>query len=252
MFHEDELKRYARQIKTDSFSLEKQKKLSEAHVLVIGAGGLGSPILYYLAAVGVGNLGVVDFDKVDLTNLNRQILHSTDDLGRVKVESAMEKLQKLNPNIKVKGFNMKLDKDNIKSTIKDYDVIIDAVDNFATRYVISDACYQMNKPLVEGAAVGLDGIIMTIIPKKTPCYRCLYPDFDIDSQGKTVSAAEIGVLGVVPGIIGTLQALEAIKLITDTGENLTGRLLQFDGLTSSFREIKLKKKKNCPLCGQNN
>jgi len=240
--------RYSRQIILDCFGVEGQAKLKKAKILVAGSGGLGSPALLYLAAAGVGNIGVVDFDTVTLSNLNRQILHFASDLGRRKTDSAEEKLNKLNPEVNVIKHNTRIDIDNVEDIISGYDVVIDATDNFTARYLISDCCYFMKKPLVEGAAVGLDGILMTIIPNKTPCYRCLYPYPPED--GVLPTCSDVGILGPVTGVIGSMQALEAIKLVVGIGENVTSRILTFDALAGSFREVKWPKRESCPLCGK--
>ncbi len=240
--------RYSRQIILDGFGAEGQEKLKKAKILVAGSGGLGSPALLYLAAAGVGNIGVVDFDTVTISNLNRQVLHFTSDIGRRKTDSAEEKLYKLNPEVKVIKHNTRIDIDNVEGIISGYDVVIDATDNFTARYLISDCCYFMKKPLVEGAAVGLDGILMTIIPDKTPCYRCLYPYPPED--GVLPTCSDVGILGAVTGVVGSMQALEAIKLVTEIGENIVGRILTFDAMASSFREVKWARRDSCPLCGK--
>ncbi|KNY29983.1 HesA/MoeB/ThiF family protein [Pseudobacteroides cellulosolvens] len=240
--------RYSRQIILDGFGAEGQDKLKKAKILVAGSGGLGSPALLYLAAAGVGNIGVVDFDTVTISNLNRQVLHFTSDMGRKKTDSAEEKLYKLNPEVKVIKYNTRIHIDNVEDIISGYDVVIDATDNFTARYLISDCCYFMKKPLVEGAAVGLDGILMTIIPDETPCYRCLYPYPPED--GVLPTCSDVGILGAVTGVVGSMQALEAIKFITGMGQNITGRILTFDALASSFREVKWARRESCPLCGK--
>jgi molybdopterin-synthase adenylyltransferase len=245
----DSILRYSRQIILKEFGNQAQEKLEKAKVLVAGAGGLGSPALYYLAAAGVGTIGIADFDTVGISNLNRQILHYTEDIGKRKVDSAEEKLKSLNSGIKLVKHSVRLNVDNIQDIIDDYEVVIDATDNFVARYLISDSCYFRKKPLIEGAAVGFDGILMTIIPGKTPCYRCLYPHPPEDGVISTCS--DTGILGAITGTIGSLQALEAIKVIVGVGETLSGRILTFDGLSLSFREITWKKRDNCPLCGSN-
>lgn len=249
MFEDENKLRYSRQLILKEIGYEGQDKLSNSKVLIIGAGGLGSPALYYLTACGVGTIGIVDFDTVGISNLQRQILHFTADIGKKKVDSAEEKLTAINPQVCIVKYPCKLNIDNIEEIIGDYDIVIDAVDNFPARYLISDCCYFMRKPLVEGAAVGFDGILMTILPEKSPCYRCLYPQPPAD--GIMPSCADTGILGMITGTIGSLQALEAVKTILGIGETLSGRLLTFDGLTSCFREINWQKKKNCPLCGEN-
>lgn len=239
--------RYSRQIILDGFGLEGQGKLKKAKILVAGSGGLGSPALLYLAAAGVGNIGIVDFDTVTISNLNRQVLHFTEDLGKRKTDSSEEKITKLNPEVKIIKHNTRIDIDNVEDIISGYDVVIDATDNFTARYLISDCCYFMKKPLIEGAAVALDGILMTIIPGKTPCYRCLYPYPPEDGVMPTCS--DMGILGAVTGVIGSMQALEAIKLVVGIGDNVAERILTFDALASSFREVKWGRRESCPLCG---
>lgn len=241
--------RYSRQIILKEVGHEGQKKLENARVLVIGAGGLGSPVLMYLVSAGVGTIGITDFDTVGISNLNRQILHSTEDLGRKKVDSAEEKLIKLNPQVAIIKHPVRLSIDNVEEIVNSYDVIIDATDNFTARYIISDCCYFLSKPLIEGAAVGFEGILMTIIPGKSPCYRCLYPLPPEDGVIPTCSST--GILGMITGIIGSLQALETIKVILGIGETLSGRILTFDGLGLNFREVKWKQREHCPLCGKN-
>ena len=244
--HED-MMRYSRQIILDGFGLEGQKKLKAAKVLVIGAGGLGSPILFYLAAAGIGTIGIADFDTVTLSNLNRQISHFTDDIGRKKTDSAADKIRALNPTIKIEKFNFRLDIDNIEEVIDQFDLVIDATDNFTSRYLISDCCFLMGKPLVSGAASGFTGIVMTIIPKKTACYRCLYPEPPLDGSIETCN--DTGILGMVTGVIGSLQALEAAKLITGIGETVSDRIIVFDALTTEFIDLKITRSEKCALCG---
>lgn len=244
----NDMLRYSRQIILDGFGLEGQKKLSDARVLVIGAGGLGSPVVFYLAAAGVGTIGIVDFDTVTISNLNRQIAHFTDDIGKKKTDSAENKIKALNPNIKVEKFNYRLNIDNIEEIISQFDVVIDATDNFTARYLISDCCFFLGKPLVEGAAVGYVGVLMTIIPGKTPCYRCLYPEPPEDGVMETCS--DTGILGTVTGIIGSMQALEAVKVITSIGETVSGRVIFFDALSTEFSDLKLTQSPECALCGE--
>jgi len=240
--------RYARQVVLEGFGAEGQAKLQSSRILVVGSGGLGSPILLYLTAAGVGTVGIVDFDIVAPSNLNRQVLHFNGDLGKSKVESAETKLKDLNPEVNIIKFDTKLNIENVENIVGQFDIIIDATDNFTSRYLISDCCFFLKKPLVEGAAVGYDGIIMTIIPGKTPCYRCLYPSLPEDASIPTSS--DIGILGAVAGVIGSMQALEAIKLAIGVGETISGRILTFDGLKSGFREVNWKKRDNCHLCGK--
>lgn len=238
--------RYSRQLILKEIGYEGQMKLKKAKVLVAGAGGLGSVVLLYLAAAGIGTLGIADFDSVTLSNLNRQILHFTEDLGKRKIDSAEEKLRKLNPEIVIRKHGLKFEPDNIEDIVKLYDIVVDATDNFASRYLISDCCYFLKKPVVEGGVRGFEGILLTIIPDKTPCYRCLYPVPPEEEVFKN-----LGIIGAAAGVIGSVQALETIKLILGTGDTLSGRILTFDGLTSSFRTVKWAKRKECPLCGEN-
>ena len=228
--------------------IEGQQKLTAAGILLIGAGGLGSPLGLYLAAAGVGRLGIVDFDKVDFTNLQRQIIHGTQDVGRLKVESAKERIQEINPDVEVETFNTKLSRDNITGIIKDYDVVIDGTDNFPTRYLVNDACVFQRKPNIYGSIFRFDGQATVFHPLKGPCYRCLYPE--PPPPGMVPSCAEGGVLGVLPGIIGVIQATEAVKLIIGKGEPLIGRLLLYNALKMEFREVTLRRNSNCPVCGE--
>lgn len=241
--------RYSRQIIIGGIGYEGQKKLKQAKILVAGAGGLGSPALTYLAAAGVGTLGVADFDTVTYSNLNRQTLHFTEDIGRRKTDSAIDKIKSINPEVKVIKHQTRINIDNVKEIIRAYDVIVDATDNFPIRYLLSDCCYFIGKPIIEGAATGYDGILMTIIPGKTPCYRCLYPMPPAD--GVLPTCSDTGILGMVTGIIGSVQALEAIKIILGLGETVSGRILTFDALTTRFREVNWSRRDQCPLCGKN-
>lgn len=240
--------RYSRQIILNEIGLEGQEKLLKSRVLVIGAGGLGSPVLFYLAAAGIGTLGIADFDTVGISNLQRQVLHFTGDIGRKKVDSAEEKLKRLNPGVNIMKFPVRLGIDNIEDVISQFDLIVDAVDNFPARFLISDCCFFLKKPLVEAAAVGFEGILMTIVPDVTPCYRCLYPMPPAD--GVIPTCSDTGILGMVTGTIGSLQSLEVVKLLLGIGETMSGRILTFDGLNLKFREIEWKKRNNCPLCGE--
>lgn len=248
MIDENNIPRYSRQLVLKEIGYEGQNKLLNSKVLVAGAGGLGSPVLYYLAAAGIGELGIADFDTVGISNLQRQILYSTKDTGRKKVDSAEEKLKELNPGVNILKYPYRLNSDNIEEVVRGYDVVIDAVDNFPARYLISDCCYFMKKPLIEGAVSGFEGILMTIIPDKSPCYRCLYPVPPED--GVIPTCNDTGIMGMVAGTIGSLQALEAVKVLLGTGQTLSGRILAFNGLDLSFREIEWKRKSTCPLCGE--
>lgn len=243
----DGMLRYSRQMVLEGFGIEGQQKLKEAKVLVAGAGGLGSPALGYLAAAGVGTIGVADHDVVTEPNLNRQwMMHNTRDLGRLKTDSAAEKIGLINPDIIVKKHG-RLNRGNIEGIIKDYDVVIDASDNFETRFLISDCCYLLKKPVIEAGAAGYESLLLTIVPDKTPCYRCLYPS--PPPPEAIPKAEETGILGMVAGVTGTLQALEAIKVLLGFGETVSGRVLTFDGKDTSFRSVPWKKRDDCPLCG---
>ena len=243
----DQILRYSRHLIMPEVGVEGQQKLKDASILLIGAGGLGSPLGLYLAAAGVGRLGIVDFDKVDFTNLQRQIIHRTEDVGRLKVESAKERIHAINPEVQVTAFNAKLSRDNIMELINDYQVVIDGTDNFPTRYLVNDACVFQKKPNIYGSIFRFDGQATVFYPFKGPCYRCLYPE--PPPPGMVPSCAEGGVLGVLPGIIGVIQATEAIKLMIGKGEPLIGRLLLYNALKMEFREVKLKRDPRCPVCG---
>ncbi len=245
----EEVLRYSRHIIIPEVGLSGQKKLKAAKVLMIGAGGLGSPLGLYLAAAGIGKIGIVDFDVVELTNLQRQVLHSTGDIGRPKLESARETLNGINPNVEIETFQERLSSENAFRLFADYDVIVDGTDNFPTRYLVNDACVLLGKPNVYGSILRFDGQVSVFDAKHGPCYRCLYPA--PPPPGLVPSCAEGGVLGVLPGIIGSLQALEVIKLILGEGQPLIGRLVLFDALQFKFRELKLKKNPECPICGDN-
>jgi molybdopterin/thiamine biosynthesis adenylyltransferase/rhodanese-related sulfurtransferase len=245
----EEFLRYGRHLIIPEVGLEGQRRLKSASVLIIGAGGLGSPLAFYLTAAGVGRIGIVDFDVVDLSNLQRQILHTTKDVGRSKLESAREKLESLNPNVKIETYEMRLTSENALDLIKEYDIVVDGTDNFPTRYLVNDACVFLKKPNVYGSIFRFEGQVSVFYADKGPCYRCLYKE--PPPPGLVPSCAEGGVLGVLPGIIGTIQALETIKLILGIGEPLIGKLLLFDALKMKFRELKLRKDSECPVCGEN-
>ncbi len=243
----EEVLRYSRHLIIPEVGMDGQKKLKAGKVLMIGAGGLGSPLGMYLAAAGVGKLGIVDFDVVDETNLQRQVMHSTDDVGRPKLDSARETLHGINPNITIETYETRLSSENALKLFADYDVIVDGTDNFPTRYLVNDACVLLGKPNVYGSILRFDGQVSVFDAKRGPCYRCLYPA--PPPPGLVPSCAEGGVLGVLPGIIGTLQALEVIKLFLGEGDPLVGRLVLFDALKFKFRELKLRKNPDCPICG---
>src|ERR687889_142336 len=245
----EEIARYSRHLIMPEVALEGQKQLKAAKVLTVGTGGLGSPLALYLAAAGIGTIGIVDFDVVDESNLQRQIIHGTSDVGRKKMESARDTILDINPNVKVEAYEDPLTSENALDTIKDYDIIVDGTDNFATRYLVNDACVLLGKPNVYGSIFRFEGQASVFATAGGPCYRCLYPE--PPPPGLVPSCAEGGVLGVLPGIIGTIQALETIKWIIGAGESLIGRLLLFDALKLRFRELQLRKDPSCPLCGQN-
>jgi adenylyltransferase/sulfurtransferase len=243
----EEILRYSRHLVMPEVTVEGQQKLKDARVLCIGAGGLGSPLSLYLAAAGVGTLGLVDFDVVDITNIQRQILYSTADVGRPKLEAATERLSALNTHIRIVPHALKLSSDNIAGLLDDYDIVVDGTDNFPTRYLVNDACVLSGKPNVYGSIFRFEGQVSVFDAKRGPCYRCLFPE--PPPPGAVPSCAEGGVLGVLPGIIGTLQALEVIKLILGKGDVLIGQLVLFDALAFEFRKLKLRKDASCPVCG---
>lgn len=228
--------------------LEGQEKLVNSRVLCVGAGGLGSPLALYLAAAGVGHMGILDFDVVDFSNLQRQIIHSEETLGELKVESARDRILELNSDIDVKTYNTMLTSANAMDIIKDYDIVVDGTDNFATRYLVNDACVLLGKPNVYGSIFRFEGQVSVFDAKRGPCYRCLYPE--PPPPGLVPSCAEGGVLGVLPGIIGTMQAAEAVKLIIGKGNPLIGKLLFIDVMEMKIRELQLRKDPDCPICGQ--
>jgi sulfur-carrier protein adenylyltransferase/sulfurtransferase len=244
----EEVKRYSRHLIMPEVAMEGQKKLKAASVLMIGAGGLGSPLGLYLAAAGVGRIGIVDFDVVDYTNLQRQIMHGTKDVGRPKLQSAKERLLDINPHVQVDTHEVALSSENALELFHDYEIIVDGTDNFPTRYLVNDACVLMGKPNVYGSIFRFEGQASVFYAKEGPCYRCLYPE--PPPPGLVPSCAEGGVLGILPGIIGVIQATETVKLIIQKGDPLIGRLLLFDALRMKFREMKLRKNPDCPICGE--
>jgi adenylyltransferase/sulfurtransferase len=249
MLSKEELERYSRHIVIPEVGLEGQEKLKKAKVLIIGAGGLGSPLCLYLAAAGIGYIGIVDFDTVSISNLQRQILFRSSEAGKLKSETAKDKLLALNPDIQIKTHNVKLTKDNALEIMKDYDVIADGSDNFPTRYLVNDACVLLKKPFVYGSILRFNGQVTFFDSVNGPCYRCLYPEPPL--PGEIPSCEEAGVLGALPGIIGSIQANEVIKYILGKGELLTGRLLMLDSLKMEFRELKIFKNDECPVCSDN-
>jgi adenylyltransferase/sulfurtransferase len=244
----EEILRYSRHLIMPEVGMEGQLKLKQAKVLCIGTGGLGAPLGLYLAAAGVGRIGLVDFDTVDFTNLQRQVLFGTSDVGRPKIEAAAEHLRNLNPTIQIDTFETRLTSENALDLFKDYDIIVDGTDNFPTRYLVNDACVLLGKPNVYGSIFRFEGQITIFGAPGGPCYRCLYPE--PPPPGLVPSCAEGGVLGVLPGIVGTIQAAETLKLIIGKGDPLIGRLLLFDALGMKFRELKLRKNPECPVCGE--
>jgi len=243
----EERLRYSRHLILPEVGVDGQLKLKQGRVLCVGAGGLGSPLALYLAAAGVGTLGIVDFDVVDISNLQRQIIHSTADVGRKKLDSAAESIAAINPNVELRKFETLLSSSNALEIFRDFDIIADGTDNFPTRYLVNDACILTGKPNVYGSVFRFEGQASVFATKDGPCYRCLYPE--PPPPGAVPSCAEGGVLGILPGLLGVIQATETIKLILGLGESLAGRLLMIDAATMSFRELKLRKNPDCPACG---
>ncbi len=246
-FTEAQIERYSRHILLPEVGGKGQRALLSARVLLIGAGGLGSPVGLYLAAAGVGTIGVVDCDVVDLSNLQRQVLHSTSDVGLRKCLSAKARMEAINPDVHVIPHDGRLTADNILPILSDYDYVVDGSDNFPTRYLVNDACVLAGKTLVHAGILRFEGQVLTIVPGAGPCYRCLYPH--PPAPGAVPSCQEAGVLGVTAGVVGTLQATEVLKLILGVGESLVGRLLIYDGLDMLFRVVRLDRKTDCPVCG---
>jgi adenylyltransferase/sulfurtransferase len=244
----DELVRYSRHLTLGEFGVEGQKRLKAGRVLCVGAGGLGSPAALYLAAAGVGTIGLVEFDRVDLTNLQRQVLYTTDDVGKSKLQAASRRLRALNPNLEIETHHERLSASNALQLISAYDVVLDGTDNFTARYLVNDACVMTGRPNVFGSIFRFEGQASVFAVKEGPCYRCLHPE--PPPPGLVPNCAEAGVLGVLPGIIGTIQATEAIKLLAGIGEPLIGRFVVYDALRMRFRELKLRKDPECPACGE--
>ena len=245
----EEVRRYSRHLIIPDVAMAGQKRLKNARVLAIGAGGLGSPVLMYLAAAGVGTLGVIDYDTVDESNLQRQIIHGQSDIGRSKAQSARDSIHEINPLVKVVLHEERLENDNVFEIFGQYDLIVDGTDNFATRYLVNDACVLLGKPYVWGSIYRFDGQASVFWAENGPCYRCLYPE--PPPPGMVPSCAEGGVLGVLCASIGSIQATEAIKLLTGVGESLVGRLMIYDALEMSYRTVKIRKDPECPICGKN-
>ena len=243
----EDLQRYNRHIILPEIGIEGQQKLKNAKVLLIGTGGLGSPLALYLAASGIGTIGLVDFDTVDISNLQRQVIHETNDVGKPKLESASRRLLAINPHLKLNLYNERLTRLNALDVIEQYDVVADGTDNFATRYLINDACVLLNKPNVFGSIRQFEGQLSVYWAEKGPCYRCLFPDPPM--PGTVPSCSEAGVMGVLPGVVGTLQATEVIKLILEKGTPLIGKLLNYDALEMSFTKLSIAKDPSCAICG---
>lgn len=244
-----QIERYSRQILLPNVGGKGQEKILKAKVLIIGAGGLGSPCALYLASAGVGRLGIVDSDIVELNNLQRQILHSTPNVGKPKVDSAKERINAINTDVEVVPYKIRLTSENILEIIRDYDIIVDGSDNFPTRYLVNDACVFSKKALSHGGIFRFDGQAITIVPGKSACYRCLFPE--PPPPGLVPSCQEAGILGAVAGVIGTIQANEVLKYILGIGQLLEGKLLVFNALESSFRQVRVRRDKNCPVCSDN-
>ena len=247
----EQLERYSRHIILEQVGGKGQQKILESKVLIIGTGGLGSPAAMYLAAAGVGTIGLVDYDVVDLSNLQRQIIHQTSDLDKPKIKSGKETINAINPDVTVKTYNELVDSTNIKDIIKDanYDFIIDGTDNFPAKFLINDACVLLKKPFSHAGIIRFQGQTMTYLPGKSPCYRCVFPE--MPPKDAVPTCRQAGVLGVMGGVIGTLQATEALKYILDVGELLTGFLLTYDALSMNFRKIKIKRNEKCKICSEN-
>ena len=245
-FSDEQIERYSRHIILPEVGGEGQSSLLESKVLLVGAGGLGSPAAFYLAAAGIGNMGIIDFDTVDLSNLQRQIIHNTERIGMLKTESAKKTISALNPDVNVTVFNERLSSENILRLFEGYDYVLDGTDNFATRYLINDACVLTGKTNIHGSIFRFEGQVTVFKPKEGPCYRCLYPE--PPPPGLMPNCQEGGVLGVLAGIIGNLQVVETLKLILGQGETLIGSLLLYDALKTEFRKLKLKRDPNCPIC----
>jgi len=248
-FSNEQIERYSRHIILTEVGGLGQTKLLESKILVIGAGGLGSPTALYLAAAGVGTLGIIDHDIVDISNLQRQILHGTSDVGQSKVVSAKATLNEINPDVEIVMYQQRLSSENVFQLFEDYDLVIDGCDNFPTRYLINDACVMMGKPNIHGSIFQFEGQVTIFYPGKGPCYRCLYPS--PPPPGMAPSCQEAGVFGVLPGIVGSVQAVEAIKVLLEIGDPLIGQLLLFDALGMSFKRMRLHQDSECPICGAN-
>jgi len=243
----DEIQRYSRHLILPEVGMEGQLKLKQAKVLMIGAGGLGAPLGLYLAAAGIGKIGMVDFDVVEMSNLQRQVIHGTSDIGRPKIDSAAERMADINPYLEIVKYNTRLSSENALDIFKDYDIVVDGTDNFPTRYLVNDACVLLGKPNAYGSIFRFEGQATVFGYQDGPCYRCLYPE--PPPPGLVPSCAEGGVLGILPALVGSIQATETVKIILGKGETLSGRLVLYDALNMKFRELKLRRNPDCPLCG---
>jgi molybdopterin/thiamine biosynthesis adenylyltransferase len=248
-FTDDQLMRYSRHILLPEVGGKGQEKIAKAKVFIVGAGGLGCPVGYYLTAAGVGTIALIDNDSVEMSNLQRQIAHSVNTIGMPKVESAKKTFESLNPDVKIVALQKRISKDDILELIRDYDIVVDGSDNFPTRYLVNDACVMAGKPLVSGAILRFEGQVTTIVPGDGPCYRCLFEE--PPPPGLVPSCQEAGVLGVLPGVIGGLQATEVLKLILGKGEVLKGELLIYNALKTTFRKVRVPRNHSCPVCGEN-
>ena len=248
MLSEHEIERYSRHLILQNIGVEGQMKIKESKISIVGMGGLGSPAALYLAAAGVGKLGIADMDEVDISNLGRQIIHFTDDVGRLKVDSAEEKIKSINPNVDIDKYTRKLNSNNILDCLKDYDFVIDGTDNFSSKFLINDACVKLGKPYSHGGILRFTGQTMTILPGQSACYRCIFKTPPPPDAVPTCASA--GVLGSVAGMLGTIQATEALKFITDTGKLLTNKLLYFNAEEMDFRKINVRKGEKCAVCGK--
>jgi len=244
---DEEIQRYSRHILLPEVGGKGQMRLKQSSVLIVGAGGLGSPVALYLAAAGVGRIGLIDSDVVDTSNLQRQVLHDTAQLGRPKVESGADRLRAINPNITVETYYDRLGAENVADLVSNYDVIVGGVDNFPARYLLNDACVMARKPLVEAGILKYDGMIMTIKPYEGPCYRCIFPE--PPPPGTVPTCSEAGILGALAGVMGSMQAFEALKLLLNIGEPLVGQMLMFEGLKGQFRTVEWDRNPKCPVCG---
>lgn len=249
-FSDEECRRYARHFNLAGVGREGQSRLRQARVLVVGCGGLGSPAAYYLTAAGVGTLGLVDADAVDVSNLQRQILHTTRDIGKPKVISAMEKLRALNPNVRILAYQERLHEGNAEELISRFDVVVDACDNFETRLIANEVCVRLGKPFVHGAVLGFIGQVMTVMPGQGPCYRCLFGD--VPGKDSVPGPDQVGLLAPIPGVIGSIQAVEAMKVILGLGDLLVGRMLIFDGLRMDVSLVQVGKDPSCAVCSEGN